>query len=177
MQVGLTSHPSSRGICAVTVSEFLMDICVIEIYPAPLLIQAENKNEIDQDPAPALIQAENKVDPLIPIQGFIDEKEIPEATEKNSEKKDISSGDIWDDFRQSSSEEKTIFKESTIYFEFENPDKKEYKRVQKLGQGAFGTCVRMIHVESNEQFAAKCFKKQLYDSQPRLFELVSDYNF
>jgi hypothetical protein len=52
LQVGLTPHPSSRGICAVTVSEFLMDICVIEIDRAALLIQAENKIEIAQDRTP-----------------------------------------------------------------------------------------------------------------------------
>jgi hypothetical protein len=62
-----------------------------------------------------------------------------------------------------------------ISFETENPNKKEYKFIEKLGNGAFGICMKTLHIQSKKFFAAKVFQKQVYDSRPRMFADVSDF--
>jgi hypothetical protein len=63
-----------------------------------------------------------------------------------------------------------------ISFKTENPNKKEYKFIEKLGNGAFGICMKALHIQSKKFFAAKVFRKQVYDSKPRMFADVSDFD-
>jgi hypothetical protein len=62
--------------------------------------------------------------------------------------------------------------EQEVDFEYMTPEEHKFKMVEILGEGSFGVCWKVMHTPSHVFYAAKYFKKEVYDSQLFMIDFV-----
>ena len=102
-------------------------------------------------------------------------QEIWSFRKSSADKNESVGHEIWS-FRKSSADDEKNDEaqdvEEEVDFEYMTPEEHKFKMVEILGEGSFGVCWKVMHTPSHVFYAAKYFKKEVYDSQLFMIDYV-----